>query len=1593
MTTRDGRCRRASEPQQGAHGWGRGRGAAAVIRSRRRRDGLGVRFPGRPARPLPVQTSPEPRKLHVESILTGVVMGYGSVVDAGMIQQYYRVGMEVIVHLGGGRSARGSLAEVGNGSVVLATDRGPSLVSAEAIELIEVVGTPSPPGDPADAPSGGAEADASWKTGTPGGPGTASDSGPVSASNPPDIRPAVQQNGPLWPELDAEFAPGVTELGLSKPSFKWDSVLDLGYSMQKEVEQHLARAKNRLYSARAARDVTKAGGAIRDLAAASQASGYPPGLHLAALILLEWREGDASRRQAEAWMEQAAHLGGRYVWDLAALRARAGRTEDAMAALGGALRTAPAENADDRLLRAFLDLALHTGNASEAASTLAGAVEADPVQRYVAARAALYLVARLFPERAGPLAPFLDRQVLAPGDLCRILDVLSPGTSRQLGLTVGGAPAGPPPPQSVSRPAGPPAPGLPHPLPGPAGANGRPGPHPAPPHAPAKDLQRQMETARRQFRQGNFDAAIAIARGALAEFPDDPDLTEIAAHAEAELAARVTERGGATASPKPAPPLKPLKAQPPRPRNTLYARAQFADTQEKDWKKAEALYREALAEDPAHERARRALAWGLHRYQRSDEALEVLRESGAVVQETLQHQNMIITILTDRKRLPEAALLLEELLRGEHPNQTRTGLLKRLVAVYQRQRDKQRATDAAERLLAHGPRNPEFRSIHDAVTKAVRTGVWDKLDELLARSEWQPEQSESLSPVIRMHLNRCEYAGVAAVRIQEGSLGEQDVQELTKLIERLGTSRPADRAEFNLSAARILRDISQTTDPRFLRSLRAFGAAMGDLCAAERRPPDVTRAYYTEAVALGGGWDNMAELKVKQFVTSYLDPGWEEPKSRSTFAECVHWVLEDKSRHKPLAMGLVGLLSVSPVRVRREIMSMTYRDNLVRDALFRELRDVLNDSSVSTSQDAYRQLWDEALRNHVRLVDQQRTMLQALLQRTDPLDTLTEDRNALESAADTAYTAPLDRDRLIKAAGVLAELRGYLEQPSYLEQERLSSRIGTSIRELVATIERLPTRLSVEYLVPLLNALDQALTAHFAQVQRAAEPTDLAVKEVLSAYTPDAANVIQVQLSVTNPPRRSPAGGVHLRVLPNDEDYELVDSPVPVAHTLRDEQTETCTVSLTVTPKAIREQFATLRFRLEYSSRSERMLASEVSTLSLQLSNAQQWEAIHNPYAEGAPVQDRRMFFGRDALLAILVDTFHRNDATCVVIYGQKRVGKSSVLHHLQEELRPPVLAAKLSLLEIASKIDHGTLLFLIATAFHRRLEELEDAGYPSLDLDRPDLAAFTGSSTPNLHFDAYMHDMRLRMRRSDTYRDWRLVLLLDEFTVLYSAIERGALPREFMKSWKAMLEGKMFSSVVVGNDLMPRFLRAFPNEFQVARQEPVSYLDQDSAEALITEPVALPGGESRYRGDSVQRVIELTARSPYYIQLFCNRLVQHMNRLRQPLIGPAHVDAVAASLVQGERALPQEQFDNLLTPGDADVSELRDDVVLAVLKGALEGVGKDVYLDGRKARELTDGQRVVEDLLRRDVIELAAEGRYRIKVGLFAEWLSHRRA
>ena len=56
-----------------------------------------------------------------------------------------------------------------------------------------------------------------------------------------------------------------------------------------------------------------------------------------------------------------------------------------------------------------------------------------------------------------------------------------------------------------------------------------------------------------------------------------------------------------------------------------------------------------------------------------------------------------------------------------------------------------------------------------------------------------------------------------------------------------------------------------------------------------------------------------------------------------------------------------------------------------------------------------------------------------------------------------------------------------------------------------------------------------------------------------------------------------------------------------------------------------------------------------------------------NPYIAGAPVLEDEMFFGREQLLERILQTIHNNS---ILLYGERRIGKTSLQHHLKRRLQ-----------------------------------------------------------------------------------------------------------------------------------------------------------------------------------------------------------------------------------------------------------------------------------------------------------------------------------
>jgi hypothetical protein len=167
--------------------------------------------------------------------------------------------------------------------------------------------------------------------------------------------------------------------------------------------------------------------------------------------------------------------------------------------------------------------------------------------------------------------------------------------------------------------------------------------------------------------------------------------------------------------------------------------------------------------------------------------------------------------------------------------------------------------------------------------------------------------------------------------------------------------------------------------------------------------------------------------------------------------------------------------------------------------------------------------------------------------------------------------------------------------------------------------------------------------------------------------------------------------------------------------------------------------------------------------------------------------------------------------------------------------------------------------------------------------------------------------------------------------------------------------------------------------------------LKREDAIRLIDEPIRIGGrdGESRYREKAIDRIIGLTASSPFYIQILCNRLVEYMNRKRASLITEADVEQVKDELIRGASALTPDKFDNLLNSGDTSQDAINDEDALKVLVAiAVNSRTGPCNRHSIVCETHTPVDVILDDLVKRDVIERERGQYYSICVGLFKEWL-----
>jgi tetratricopeptide (TPR) repeat protein len=248
---------------------------------------------------------------------------------------------------------------------------------------------------------------------------------------------------------------------------------------------------------------------------------------------------------------------------------------------------------------------------------------------------------------------------------------------------------------------------------------------------------------------------------------------------------------------------------------------------------------------------------------------------------------------------------------------------------------------------------------------------------------------------------------------------------------------------------------------------------------------------------------------------------------------------------------------------------------------------------------------------------------------------------------------------------------------------------------------------------------------------------------------------------------------------------------------------------------------------------------------------------LRNPYIAGRSLS-RQGFYGRDKTFQLVETELASPERNAIVLFGQRRIGKTSILQQLQQRLAAlPFLPVYFDLMDRARR-PLGQVLYEIAATIAAAVgivpgppDRFDDQGVFFRQVFLPTIYQALGD-------------------------EWRPVLLLDEFDVLDVAADQQLSPtaaaRAFFPYLRELMQGepRLGFVFVVGRRTEDLSIDVKAT-FKSVRYKRVSVLDEASAHELIL--TAQRQRSLEFDQQAVGHILALTSGHPYFTQLLCQIL------------------------------------------------------------------------------------------------------------------------
>jgi hypothetical protein len=361
-------------------------------------------------------------------------------------------------------------------------------------------------------------------------------------------------------------------------------------------------------------------------------------------------------------------------------------------------------------------------------------------------------------------------------------------------------------------------------------------------------------------------------------------------------------------------------------------------------------------------------------------------------------------------------------------------------------------------------------------------------------------------------------------------------------------------------------------------------------------------------------------------------------------------------------------------------------------------------------------------------------------------------------------------------------------------------------------------------------------------------------------------------------------------------------------------------------------------------------------------------QELDNPYVVGVPLTEQQeIFVGRADIVARIEQLLLDRRCPPLLLYGQRRMGKTSLLRNLGRLLPSTIVPLFVDGQRIALASDYPDFLYNLAGEMGRSAKKQRGLSLPPLS--RESLAA-----SPFTCFNEWLDEVErtLELQGYPT-----ALLALDEFEMLSSVLNKGRFDEaDVFSLLRHMIQHRPQFKVMLAGSHELAELQNWAGYLINVQVIKIGYLATEEARQLIEQPnqnFAL-----RYEPEARQRVLELSRGHPALVQLLCYEIVTLKNEQEAAVRRRAGLADVEAAV---SRALAGGSF--FFT--DIQQNQL-DEAGLTLLRlMASRGEGAVVPRDD-VAAGVADLDQTLALLLRRDLIE-ASQGGYRFQVELIRRW------